>query len=125
MRPYTDYGIEPNIQDADLLRVFNPDTGVRSQWFSHKGYSDMFGVLHVPDWAIAQIAPPPNTLTPEHIAVLPLIVRELETTNNGKLMLARLPAHLKAYVPGLLAGGYLERATFLETGDSIRLGGAS
>lgn len=55
-------------------------------------------------------------------AALELIAREVRQTNNGKLLLANLPAVLRGAVDGLVACGKLSRAKFLEFGDSIEIG---
>lgn len=52
---------------------------------------------------------------------LELIRREVQLTNNGKLLLANVPADLRGRVNGLIARGMLSRARFMEYGDSISL----
>ena len=42
-------------------------------------------------------------------------------TNNGKLLVARVPCELREAIPGLLDAGLLRRATFMYSGDAIRL----
>jgi hypothetical protein len=50
------------------------------------------------------------------------IQEAIATTNNGKLMICRIenPAHRLA-VPALIEMGVLAKATFLSTGDAVRL----
>lgn len=52
---------------------------------------------------------------------LPEIAKLIDQTNNGKLMLDNLPKHLRDAVPLLVNRGFLRRATFMTTGDSVRL----
>lgn len=44
----------------------------------------------------------------------------IATTNNGKLMLERIPQPARAAVPKLIELGYLKRATFLYPGDAVK-----
>lgn len=50
-----------------------------------------------------------------------LIAREIALTNNGKLLRANVPSHLRDWVARLLESGYLSLATFLRYGDAISL----
>ena len=54
--------------------------------------------------------------------VMPIIACYLKATNNGKLLRARLPRHLRDQVPALIASGHLVPDRFMEARDSIRLG---
>ena len=45
----------------------------------------------------------------------------IRTTNNGKLMVMRIPPELRRFVPDLREDGRLIPATFMHTGDSVRL----
>jgi hypothetical protein len=45
----------------------------------------------------------------------------IRTTNNGKLMIMRIPPELRRFVPDLRAEGRLIPATFMHTSDSVRL----
>ena len=42
-------------------------------------------------------------------------------TNNGKLLVARIPVGLRGWVPCLWEEGRLNFATFMYSGDSIRV----
>ena len=48
------------------------------------------------------------------------IAEKIKTTNNGKLMLNNLTKEERDMVPTLTQAGMLKRATFIESGDSIR-----
>ena len=49
------------------------------------------------------------------------IAAKIKTTNNGKLMLVNLTKEERAMVPTLTQAGLLKRASFLQSGDSVRL----
>ena len=49
------------------------------------------------------------------------IVALIALTNNGKLLIARLPRDLRDAAPALIAAGKLRSATFMYAGDAIRL----
>ena len=50
------------------------------------------------------------------------IAEMISYTNNGKLMIARIPPELRRFVPGLLEDGRLIPAMFMQASDSVRLG---
>ena len=49
------------------------------------------------------------------------IAEMISYTNNGKLMVMRIPPELRRFVPDLREDGRLIPATFMHTGDSVRL----
>lgn len=49
------------------------------------------------------------------------IAQQIDLTNNGKLLITALPKHLQDAVPLLIKRGFLYRATFMTTGDAVRL----
>ena len=49
------------------------------------------------------------------------IAKQIDLTNNGKLLVSALPDNLRKAVPLLVNRGFLRRATFMTTGDAVRL----
>jgi hypothetical protein len=49
------------------------------------------------------------------------IAEMISYTNNGKLLIARVPLGLRGWIPYLWEEGRLETATFMRSGDAIRL----
>lgn len=49
------------------------------------------------------------------------LTAEINMTNNGKLLLANVPATVRPHLPALRAEGFIESATFFTYGDAIRL----
>ena len=49
------------------------------------------------------------------------IAEMISYTNNGKLMLMRIPSELRRFVPDLRADGRLVPAMFMQASDSVRL----
>jgi hypothetical protein len=49
------------------------------------------------------------------------IAEMISYTNNGKLMIARIPPELRHFVPELRADGRLIPAMFMQASDSVRL----
>lgn len=51
----TEYGIEEHPSIPGIKRLFNPDTGKRSDYFRDGIYRDAFGLLTPPPWAVRSI----------------------------------------------------------------------
>jgi hypothetical protein len=66
----------------------------------------------------AGLVPPASS---EARAALRTIVASIAITNNGKLMLCRIPPHARSFVPELIDAGLLLRAGFLEASDAVRM----
>ena len=49
------------------------------------------------------------------------IAEMVGNTNNGKLLIARVPVGLRGWIPYLWEEGRLKFATFTYSGDSIRI----
>ncbi len=50
------------------------------------------------------------------------IAKQIDLTNNGKLLVSALPTQaLRDAVPLLVNRGFLRRATFMTNGDAVRL----
>ena len=49
------------------------------------------------------------------------IAEMISYTNNGKLMIARIPPELRKFIPELRADGRLSPAMFMQASDSVRL----
>jgi len=49
------------------------------------------------------------------------IAKQIDLTNNGKLLVSALPDHLRKAVPLLVNRGFLVKATFMTFGDAVRL----
>jgi hypothetical protein len=49
------------------------------------------------------------------------IAKLIDTTNNGKLLVINIPFPLRDNVERLVKRGYLRRATFVNSGDAVRL----
>lgn len=75
-------------------------------------------LFHSYDFAIRVLESPKSD-----IAQFPLhtIVSLIAGTNNGKLMIDRIPQPARAAVPLLIKRGFLKRATFMEFGDAVRV----
>ena len=54
---YPDFGIEEWEDDPNRIRLFNPHTGYRGQWFSRLRHTDDFGILNVPQERIDEVFP--------------------------------------------------------------------
>lgn len=66
----------------------------------------------------AGLVPPASS---EARRALRLITADIAMTNNGKLLICRIPPHARSFVPELIDAGLLLRAGFLEASDAVRL----